>query len=169
MSNKQERVIDAKQEPPCNVMSDILMEIISYKKCTLLFSLLICTIPFALLIMCSEGNPSAISNLVETMSSANLAMIGFDIAALAIIITMFNNEIIKGQGKDAFNEQVISFVGNAIFQLIVLILSFYYTLLKSNMTFCYLTVFLQLWALILVFDLIIELYTLKSKIINKTN
>lgn len=106
------------------------------------------------------------SDLVRELSTANLTIMGFDIAALALLLSLFNEKTLNSAAKNAFNEQFISFIGNAVFQLFTFLLALFYPLVESSWICSYLIVFLQLWALILVFDIIIEIYTFKTTIKN---
>ena len=95
-------------------------------------------------------------------------MLGIDIAALAILYAFFLNEDMDENAKKAFREQNISFVGNAFLQITAFLLSVLYIVYSTD-TITFVTLFIQILALALVFDLIIELYTLHTLITNKKN
>ena len=170
MSNQQKTLLGAEEKSLCEVLPDILKDICTHKKCTLLFtiflSFIISLIPLSVLCKTIECNTCFMSDLVRELSTANLTIMGFDIAALALLLSLFNEKTLNSAAKNAFNEQFISFIGNAVFQLFTFLLALFYPLVESSWICSYLIVFLQLWALILVFDIIIEIYTFKTTIKN---
>jgi hypothetical protein len=130
---------------------------------TIIISLFV-LLPFSL---CECGTPKNLGMLIGKLSDANLAMFGIDIAVIAILFALFQEKKLDNIAKDAFREQNISFVGNAILQLFAFLLSIVILTFKFPMMIIWMTLFFQIWALILVFDIIIELYCLHSAITPK--
>ena len=136
------------------------------KLCTLLITFIISFI--VLLAIVYNDNPSFnLQRIISCLSTANLNMLGVDIAALSILFALFHNKMMDKNAEQAFKEQNISFIGNAFLQLIAFLLSIGSIGNMSSYFLNYITLFVQIWAMILVFDLIIEIYTLHSAITNK--
>lgn len=162
--------MEAVEKTFCEVLSDILYDIIRHKTCTIIFTLIV-TFIFSiipLMILCENrgGCPESILSLMHYLSDANKSILGFDIASLSILMALFRDVRVKGTSKEAFTEQFISFIGNAFLQFGALIIFMLFTIICYSWIFCYIVLFIQIWALILVFDLIVEIYTLKTKITN---
>lgn len=105
-------------------------------------------------------------SLLKELSSVNISLLGIDIAAFAILIALLQDKELDKNAKDAFEEQSITFLGNAFFQLLAIIFFLLHLVFNS----CFLNWFamgVEIFALIEVFDMIIEMFTLTSLIKNK--
>ena len=104
--------------------------------------------------------------ILKEIINANIAVLGIDIAALAILFAVLLDKQLEGDAKQAFDEQSITLLGNALFQLLAILLLIANAVFSSSylfwMSFCF-----QFFALIHVFDIIIEMFTLTSLIRNK--
>lgn len=103
---------------------------------------------------------------LKDLNNVNISLLGVDIAALAILFALLQGKELDKNAKDAFDEQSITFLGNAFFQLLAIIL-FVLHLVFHSCLLCRISMGVQIFALIAVFDMIIEMFTLTSLIKNK--
>jgi hypothetical protein len=91
---------------------------------------------------------------------------GVDLAALAILFALFQDKKLEDEAKKAFKEQCGVFLFNAVVQLMAIVF-FVMCAIIPVQTLLYVTFLLQIWAILLVFDVMVELFTLISAILNK--
>ena len=115
---------------------------------------------------CVKSNYTILCKLISTLSTVNITMLGVDIAAIAILYALLQEKKMDDNAIKAFKEQNISFVGNAFLQLVAFISSIFFIFCSTDVM-AYISLFIQFLALTLIFDLIIELYSLHSAITNK--
>ena len=147
----------------------ILCDLFNNLRCKiypLIVAVLFCIIILATMVYYQAPNICELNYHIGNLSNSNLALLGVDIAALAILFSLFQDKTMDINAKEAFKEQNISFIGNAFLQLISFLLSIVCKFVSLYVVL-YLTLFFQFLSLVLVFDLIIELYTLHSAITNK--
>lgn len=135
-----------------------------------MIAFIISFIPLIILLLCNDFDSSQCNrNLIEKLFNANLTLFSVDITALAILFALFQDKKMDKCAKEAFKVQSISFISNAILQFLAIILAIvYFTCSTLNcIIFVCIVFIIQIWALLLVFDIIVELYTLISAIINK--
>lgn len=135
---------------------------ICLKYCTLLFTAVLSLILLYLFDCYGSQDCKVLCCIVNKLSEANLTILGIDIAALAILFALFQDKNIDPNAKKAFKEQSMSFLSNSALQLIAFLLSLVHIIIPLRIV-----IFFQLWAMILVFDLILELYMLRSAITNR--
>lgn len=144
------------------VIIDFLDQLFSKKLLTLLICFIISLITIVLIrfygIICCS--------FLEKLNSVNISLLGVDIAALAILFALLQGKVLDNNAKDAFEEQSITFLGNALFQLFAIIFYFLCFVFHSCLLE-WIAMGTQIFALIGVFDMIIEMYTLTSLIKNK--
>ena len=149
------------------VLSDMKNDL-ARKRCTLLITFVISLLPLIILLLCQYYGFSQDKNLLEDLFNANLAILGVDITALAILFALFQDKKLDDSAKNAFKEQSSAFIGNAFLQLVAILFNILNSICHSfSCVFYYISFVLQIWALICVFDIIIELYTLITAITNK--
>ena len=103
---------------------------------------------------------------LKEIINANTAILGIDIAAFAILFAALQGKKLDNKAKKAFDEQSITVLGNAFFQLLAILLSISYALFTIPFLF-WVSLCCQIFALINVFDIIFELYTLTTLVNNK--
>lgn len=134
------------------------------KKCTLIIT---GAISFLIIVgfHYSLNEDIELDKIIDHLSNANIAVLSVDIAALAILFGLIINAHLDKTARCAYEEQKITFIGNAFLQLIAFIVKIcvpVFCINSCSFFYYYAIIFIQLWALILVFDLIIELYTITS-------
>lgn len=154
---------DAKPQEPHVVIKHLLQDIFKYKRCTLLWT---CIFSLVITILIDKFCPSC--NPKEDFSSTcinfNIAVLGVIVACLAIVFAIFQGRYFTEDGKKAFDEQIISFVLCAFFQIVAIIITFVLATEGNVGLKTYLVYFIQIWNLFLLGDAIIELYTLASAV-----
>ena len=154
------------EKTPQEVLSDMKNDL-ARKRCTLLITFVISLLPLIILLLCQYYGFSQDKNLLENLFNANLAILGVDLAALAILFALFQDKELDDSAKNAFKEQSIAFVGNALLQIVAIMFNILNSICQSFCcAFYYISFIFQIWALIGVFDIIVELYTLITAIIN---
>ncbi len=152
------------------LFSDLCREL-KHKRCEAIVTFVISLLPLIIVMLCNgsiglscDGRENPIAKLLDV----NLSILGVDIAALAIIMALFQNTKLDDKAKEAFKVQSIAFIGNAIVQLLsILIAIMYFACLSSLWMASYFVFLFQIWALLLVFDIILELFSLRTAITNK--
>lgn len=160
-------MVTAKKENSGKVFTDMWNDF-KTKRCIVLIAFVISLVPVIFLLL-YDNNESILTNTIDKLFNVNLSVLSVDIAALAILFAMFQGVNLDNNAKVAFKEQSISFIGNAIFQFVAIIIAIVNSIcIPSNSGLFGITViFIQIWAIILVFDIIVELYTLITAITNK--
>lgn len=160
-------MVTAKKENSGRVFTDMWNDF-KTKRCTVLIAFVISLVPLIFLLL-NDNMKSILTNTIDKLFNVNLSVFSVDIAALAILFALFQGEKLDNNAKEAFKEQSISFIGNAIFQFVAIVIAIVNSIcIPSNSDFLGITIiFIQIWAIILVFDIIVELYTLITAITNK--
>ena len=99
--------------------------------------------------------------LTSKLADWNLNMLGVDIAILSILVGLFSSKKMDDDAKKAYNAQYSIIFLNAFFQLLGLLLSVFVGSV-TNCAYLYITLFVQIWAMIGLVDLLFEVYTLHS-------
>ena len=155
------------ERPFKQVLSDMTHDL-ARKRCTLVITFIISLLPLIILLLCQYYGFSQDKNLLEDLFNANLAILGVDITALAILFALFQDKKLDDSAINAFKEQSSAFIGNAFLQLVAILFNILNSICHSfSCVFNYISFVFQIWALICVFDIIIELYTLITAITNK--
>lgn len=145
------------------VICDFFGELFSRKPLTLFLCFIISLITIVIIRFYGGVNCCGFLN---DLKNINTSLLGIDIAALAILFALLQGKELDKKAKEAFEEQSITFLGNAMFQFFAITL--YLIHLLFHLCFLYwFSMGIQIFALIAVFDLIIEMYTLTSLIKNK--
>lgn len=164
-SIKQRHMINAKKQKCRKVLIDFIV-FFPWRNRVVWLTLLISLIFLLLLLLNSSHSIECIHKTEDILSNANLAIMGIDMAALAILFALFQGKQLTCEAKKAFKEQCGVFLFNAVMQLMSLIVFILCIILSLNIVL-YVSFLFQIWALLLVFDVIVELFTLISAIINK--
>ena len=157
-------MIDAREQK-CGIILSDLFDIIPWRNCVVWVSLLISFI-LLLLLYYNSLTLKCIHELENNLFNANLSIMAIDLAALAILFALFQDKTLSAEAQKAFKEQCGVFLYNAVMQLMAIVL-FVLCAIISDQTLLYATFLLQIWAILLVFDVIVELFTLISAILNK--
>ena len=155
----------AMKQPLKKVFGDLFNDFCCKGK-TLLFFAVLCLCFVLFCYYWGWYDQNELSCLINRLSDTNIAIMGVDIAALAILFALFQNAKMDNDAKNAFKDQSISFIGNALLQWLAFLVSLICQT-SSNQVISYIILFFQLWPVFLVFDLIVEVYTLNSVITNK--
>lgn len=155
---------DAREHNLLKILSD-LFGVFPWKHCIVWILLFI---SFILLILLYNNSLSfnCIHEIENNLFNANLSIMGIDLAALAILFALFQDKDLSNGAKNAFKEQSGVFIFNAVVQLMAIVL-FVLCAIIFFKTLLYVTFLFQIWAILLVFDVIVELFTLISAIVNK--
>ena len=89
----------------------------------------------------------------------NIGFLGIDVAALAILSAMFHGITMEGSAEEAFREQKISFIFNGFIQMLGIVGSTVCVIWNNNVLLN-IVIGIQFIAILTVFDLLIELYTI---------
>jgi hypothetical protein len=157
-------MVDARRQKCGKVLSD-LFAVFPWRNCIVWFSLFISLLMLSLL----YNNSLTLECIHKTenyLFNANLSIIGIDLAALAILFALFQDKELLDEAKKAFKEQCGVFLFNAVIQLIAIVLFVMSTIIPFP-TILHATFILQIWAILLVFDVIIVLFTSITAILNK--
>ncbi len=157
-------MIDARKQNSCKVLSD-LFGIFPWRNCIVWFALFISLILLNLLYN-NSLSLKCIHEIENNLFNANLSIMGVDLAALAILFALFQDKKLEDEAKKAFKEQCGVFLFNAVVQLMAIVF-FVMCAIIPVQTLLYVTFLLQIWAILLVFDVMVELFTLISAILNK--
>ena len=158
-------MIDARKQKFGKVITDFIF-FLPWSNFLVRSSLLVCLIFLVLLISNDSLSFEYISKIGDHLFSANLTIMGVDMAALAILFALFQDKQLSTEAKKAFKEQCGAFLLNAVGNLLAIVLFVICTFLATKLIL-YVTFFFQIWAILLVFEVVIELFTLVSTIINK--
>lgn len=158
-------MIDARKQKCSKVFSD-LFGFFPWSNWMVWITLVVSLIFFIILLYNGSHSLECIQNIEENMFNANLSVMGVDMAALAILFALFQDKQLSSEAKKAFKEQCGAFLFNAVVQLIALMI-FVISAILSVPSLLYATFLVQIWAILLVIDVIVELFTLISAIINK--
>ena len=91
------------EKTPQEVLSDMKNDL-ARKRCTLLITFVISLLPLIILLLCQYYGFSQDKNLLENLFNANLAILGVDLAALAILFALFQDKELDDSAKNAFKE-----------------------------------------------------------------
>lgn len=154
--------ITAEKQSLCRVMEDLLSDL-GLKKIVIVVTGLICFIVVALLFHFDFCKSCDIS---DRLFSANITMLGVDVAAIALLLALFSGVELEEKATEALRSQNIAFVANALLQLLAVVL-FIFTFFFSCCIFNAIVAYIQITALVLVWDVIVELFALSSIIIKR--
>ena len=156
---------DARKQKCRKVISDFF-SIFPWRNCIVWFSLFISLILLLLMLYNDSITLECIHKIEDNLYVANISVMSIDLAALAILFALFQDKILTSEAKKAFKEQCGVFIFNAVVQLLALVIFIICSIISIDI-FLYVTFLIQIWAIILVFDVIVELFTLISAILNK--
>ena len=155
------KTITAEKQPLCRLMKDLISDLAS-KKTVIVVTGLICFIVVALLFL----NSCKSCVFLDKLFNANITLLSVDVAAIAFLLTLFSGVELEEKAVEALRSQNIAFVANALLQLLAVVL-FLFTLFFSNCIFNAIVAYIQITALVLIWDVIIELFALSSIIIQR--
>lgn len=158
-------MIDARKQKCSKVLSD-LFGFFPWRNYMVWITLLVSLIFLIILLYNGSHSIECIQKIEVNLFNANLSVMGVDMAALAILFALFQDKQLSSEAKRAFKEQCGVFLFNAVVQLIALMIFVICTIITVP-AFIYATFLVQIWAILLVADVIVELFTLISAIINK--
>ena len=158
-------MIDA-QEQKCEKVISNLFGFFPWKNCLVWLSFFISFIILLLLLYNNSLSFECIHIIEDKLFNVNLSVMGIDLAALAILFALFQDKKLSSEAKKAFKEQSGAFLFNAMAQLMAMVTYVICTII-SIQTLFYVTFLIQIWAMLLVFDVLVELSTLISAIINQ--
>ena len=161
-------MVTARKENIGKVFADIWNDI-KTKGCVVIITFVISLLPLIILLLNNSIESIPHYTLVDKLFNVNLSVLSVDIAALTLLFAVFQGLTLENSAKKAFKEQSISFIGNAIFQFIAIVIGIIYFICSPSSSYFFeiIAIFIQIWAIVLVFDVIVELYTLTTAITNK--
>ncbi len=160
-------MVSAKKKSLCEVLCNLFTDLCG-RLSPLFFSLLITIISLLLLIIYGADIHSIGDCTINKLFSANISILSIDIAALSILFALFNKESLEQNAKEAFKEQSITFIGNALVQYFAITFAVIYFCCGSSCSILlYVVLAFQIWPLLHVFEMILQLHTMISAILNK--
>ena len=158
-------MIDAREQKCWKILSDLFV-FFPWRNCFIWLSLLVSLIFLILMLFNDSLSQECIQKIEDSLFNVNITVMGVDMAALAILFALFQDKQLSNEGKKAFKEQCGAFLFNAVAQLIALMI-FVLCALLSIQALLYATFLVQIWAVVLIADVIVELFTITTAIINK--